>query len=171
MNKEKVTKKDFKKWELHGKSVRESTKKYRLQIAFDIKDEYNKSILDKETPNTVSRSIRVKPTAEQIEAFHFLILSNALCQCEDSSQFHSLFYWKIRGASKVVDNYNEDGELFEIPREYLGYRSLIHSKDDNHLIPFLDKELWINRDIFSKSRLLLRQIRYYLSCFYELIRL
>jgi hypothetical protein len=155
----KTTKKNNKKME-----------KLRLQIAFDIKDEQNRSVLCKDAPNTVSRSVFLKPTDEQVENLYRSILINALSLCQESRQFRSLFYLEIPDVYVRASDC-EKGKYIEIPAEFQGYRSLIHSKGDNRLNPFVNKELLINRDVFSKIRLLRRKIRYYWKCLCELIRL
>jgi hypothetical protein len=147
-----------------------NTGKYRLQIAFDIKDENNRSILSKETFNATSRSIRMEPTESQAESFR-TVIHHALSLCEENPKFRSLFCVKIPDELVTTSACGEREEWLEIPKEFLNYRSLIHSKEDNRLFPFVSKELWINRDIFSKSRLWLRKTRYYLNSLCALIRL
>ena len=171
MSSKKVTKKDFEKWESHRERIQKLTKKYRLQIAFDIKDEYNKSILDKNTLNTVSRSIRAEiPTERQVESFRFAIM-RVVSLYEEEPLFRNLFCVKIDYGCNAEGKPLAEVQYLEIPSEYQNYRSLIHSKGNKRLIPFVSKELWINRDIFSKIRLLRRKIQYYLNSLYELIRL
>ena len=144
--------------------------KYRLQIAFDIKDDRNRSVLDKGTTNTTSRFIRKEALTEaQITTINVAI-AKVLSLCEEEPKFRNLFCVKMPDILSITNN-GKCEEYEEIHAEHQRYRSLIHNKADNHLIPFVNKELWINRDVFSKSRLLLRKIRYYIACVCELIRL
>jgi len=143
--------------------------KFRLQIAFDVKDENNRSVLSENYPNTISRSILVKPAVVQIKALSAAI-TKALSLCEEDPLFQNLFCVKIDLGDNKDGNPLAEIRYLEIPVEGQHYHSLIHSKRDNRLIPFVNKELWINRDAFSKTRLWLRKIRYYKSCLCELIR-
>lgn len=146
-------------------------KEYRLQIAFDIKDENNKSVLNKNNFNTVSRSIGRKPSDEQLNKMHLEALTLFLSQLQEIPQFRNLFYRKIQVVNKTDKENNNDSEWIETPVNYQGYSSLIHSKYDKYLNPFLDKHLPINQDSLSKTRLAIRKIQYYWRCFCELIRL
>jgi len=100
--------------------------KYRLQIAFDIKDEQNKSVLPAGTPNTLSREVRTKPSDRQVEAMWSHALTCFLSLLEESPEFLSLFCLETPYGYTIRKGSKEFAGI-EIPSKHQRYMEKRHS--------------------------------------------
>jgi hypothetical protein len=139
-------------------------KQFRLQIAFDIKDENGRSVLKKETLNTASCAIHGLPTQENIDTLYWSILQVSLSRIEEMKQFHHLFYLDVRFGESSDNN---QPISVERPIDFQGYHSTIHTVNDSRLTPCLDTSSWINQGIVARTRLFCRKIQYSARCFFS----
>jgi hypothetical protein len=129
-----------------------SMEKYRIQISFDIKDETGKSVLDKGTFNTVSRSIREIPNGNELLEIYQSVLIPALSHTAEKPKFRHLFFLQIPYLDGGEQGNNNNSTTVEIPAEFRGCRSLIRTINENHHNPFSDSNVSILRGVFSASR-------------------
>ncbi|MDR0715066.1 MAG: hypothetical protein LBF89_12550 [Bacteroidales bacterium] len=134
------------------KSKKTGVSRYRLQAAFDIKDERGRSALQKGAFNTVSRSLLQLPTDADMDSLYSGALMSALPRIEDTPQFRSLFYLQTSDKDEAPQDHNTHRSVVEIPREFQGYRSTVHTTADKSLYPFSDKSSWINWGFFAEIR-------------------
>ncbi len=134
---------------------------YRLQLSFDVKDAQGKSVVPKNKNNTVSRYIHFVPNEQELNIMYWSYMQGLLHHIREDERFRRQFYLD-------TPKPNEQGYInplydIEIPSEFQGYHSVIHSTKDTHLYPYSDTTSWIHFGIVAQIRRALRKTLYFLS--------